>query len=177
MKKKLRVIISWFSNAVRDYEMDTLFPHDQRTSYRGYNKWRIHKGILDSFIETNFNARSHSIQLELVHITAPNNSDHYHNDTDALVMVLGQKHNFIDPQNALIRVGDYWYKAEEGDTFFFPKKIIHGLTVNEKGSYWVVSVQTPEIFSETKEDFHVIDALPVTNQTTLNYEQLPEVYK
>ena len=120
--------------------------------YHGFEKARFPEAFLEELAKLkNLNARE--IQLEVVHVARDLTHEiHYHRSSSAVTTILGPEEKFSAPKLGKAFLTDHWFDVNVGDVVEIPAGTPHGFTVEEGGSLYFLSIQSPPIVKETGED-------------------------
>lgn len=80
-------------------------------------------------------------------------ADHYHKQGHQLVIVLGPRTGYMEPEG-VVRIGEQEFPAVEDGVYYFPTGVTHGFT----GSFYFVNLQNPPLIDEEgNDDYHTYD--------------------
>ncbi len=124
--------------------------------YHGFQKSRFPEAFLRQVL-TPQGLTSQDVQVEVVYVDEHSpHALHHHVHTNAMVAVLGGSEHFDEPVAAEIYEG-IWVNAEVEDLFLLPAGRKHGFMVGTGGRLWFLSVQSPPIVGEGRDEDFVED--------------------
>lgn len=121
--------------------------------YHGFLKSRLPDNFLMSVL-TPFSLNPHDVQIEIVEVaTDLTHEIHYHKNSFAYVVCLGEVYHVTPPKNAKAFLNDKWFPVKDEDIVEIPAGTKHGFTIEDGGTLTFLSVQAPPIVGEGKDDY------------------------
>ena len=121
--------------------------------YHGFLKSRLPEEFLSSIL-SRFNLTSKDVQIEVVEVaTDLTHEVHYHEQSFAYCVCMGEEYHVKAPQNAKAYLVDHWSPVEDKDIVEIPAGTPHGFTIEEGGTLTFLSVQAPPIVHDDHDDY------------------------
>ena len=128
----------------------------QMNDYHGFLKAKIPEDFLEEVLSP-FQLTTRDVQIEIVKVdTDLSNEIHYHQDSYAYCVVMGDEYKVENPRGAKGYLNDSWMPVNKGDVVKIPPKTHHGFTVEPGGILIFLSVQAPPIEREGNDDYHKV---------------------
>lgn len=106
-----------------------------------------------------FSLGSNGVQIEIVRVnTDLSHEVHRHNQSNAVVMILGEHDHFPCPQRGFLLSRGRWRQADSRTILRIPAGTQHGFTVEKGGELYFLSVQSPPIVSGGHVDYERVAA-------------------
>ncbi|MDB5190360.1 MAG: hypothetical protein JWN49_686 [Parcubacteria group bacterium] len=126
----------------------------QMNDYHGFLKARMPQDFLDEILSP-YQLTEENVQIEIVKVeTDLSNEIHYHENSYAHIVCLGQEYKTEDPKLATAFIENAWVTVRAGYVIRIPPKTPHGFTVDDGGVLVFLSVQAPPIERDGNDDYH-----------------------
>jgi len=156
---ELRRLVNLMRVRMTRSEILSLIQH-RFVEYHGHHKFEIGNLLMtqeDDLVDRD------RVLIEIVRVDEKTNPDrqvHVHRNSNAIALILGEKHHFPFPAPyALVFSAELnrWIATGASETFTFEAGTPHGFTVEKKGALYFLSVQSPPIERNGKDDYEIVE--------------------
>ena len=128
----------------------------QMSDYHGFLKSSIPKDFLEEIL-TLYQLSQDEVQIEIVEVKTDLSKEiHYHKESYAYCVCLGEEHQVKNPHNAKAFLNDKWFSVKAGNIIKIPPNTPHGFTVENGGILTFLSVQAPPVERGDVDDYYKI---------------------
>jgi hypothetical protein len=153
---KLQYIAAGIVTALRALSPEEFTEVLQVHDYHGFKKGEVPRQLLEQVVDPVFGSHEW-VQVEWVQVTTDLSSEvHYHAESTAVTVMLGETEHLPNPDRASAYLNGGWSPVTVGQELIFLPGMPHGFTVQEGGVLWFLSVQSPWIVSDQRDDYHKV---------------------